>query len=152
VSQLSILPPKFPKFHGIAYDSGSVYVLRYNTGSLHRIDVAEDGAAGTVHDISLPAAFKGPDGLTALGDGRFLVVEGGGLNAGARGALLGVRLTGDEAAVDVITADLNIPTTAAIIGDTAYVVEGQLDHIFDQNSGPADPYRILAIKLPAAFR
>jgi len=138
--------------NGIAHDSGSVYVLRYNTGSMHRIDIAETGAAGTVHDISLPVPFEGPDGLTALGAGRFLVVEGGGLNAGARGALLGVRLTGDAATIDTIAADLNIPTTATIVGDTAYVVEGQLDHIFDPSSGRADPYRILSIKLPAAYR
>lgn len=92
-----------------------------------------------------------PDGLTALGDGLFLVVEGGGLSAGARGALLGVRLNGDAAMVATIAADLNIPTTVAVVGDTAFVVEGQLDHLFDPNAGPADPYRILAIELPTSY-
>lgn len=138
--------------NGIAYDAGAVYVLRYNTGSFHRIGVTVDGAADVVSEIDLPAPFRGPDGLTALGAGRFIVVEGGGLSAGARGALLGVRLNGDAVLVETITDDLNIPTTATVVGDTVFVVEGQLDHLFDPNAGPADPYRILAIELPASYR
>ena len=138
--------------NGIAYDAGSVFVVRYNTGSLHRIAVNADGSAGEVSEVPLPAPIKGPDGLVALGGGRFLVVEGGGLKAGARGALLGVRLTGGIATVKTIASDLNVPTTAVVVGHTAYVVEGQLDHLFDPSAGPADPYRILAIELPEAYR
>ncbi|MDP1737665.1 MAG: hypothetical protein Q8L23_09515 [Caulobacter sp.] len=138
--------------NGIAHDAGAVYVVRYNTGTLHRIEVAADGAAGAVSEIVLPAPLRGPDGLTALGDGRFLVVEGGGLNAGARGALTGIRLDGATATVETIAADLDVPTAAVVVGGTAYVVEGQLDHLFDPGAGPASPYRILAIDLPAAYR
>jgi sugar lactone lactonase YvrE len=138
--------------NGIAHDDGAVYALRYNAGTMHRIEVADDGSAGAVSEIALPAPFRGPDGLTALGDGRFLVVEGGGLNAGARGALTGVRLDGATATVETIAADLDVPTTAVVVGGTAYVVEGQLDHLFDPAAGPASPYRILAIDLPAAYR
>ncbi len=138
--------------NGIAYDEGSVYVLRYNTGSFHRIGVTADGAADAVSEIDLPAPLNGPDGLAALGDGRFLVVEGGGLSAGARGALLGVRLNDDAVMVETIANDLNIPTTATVVGDTVFVVEGQLDHLFDPNAGAADPYRILAIELPSSYR
>lgn len=138
--------------NGIAHDAGAVHVLRYNTGTLHRIEVDADGRAGAVSDIALPAPLRGPDGLTALGGGRFLVVEGGGLNAGARGALTGIRLHGETASVETIATDLDVPTTAAVVGGTAYVVEGQLDHLFDPSAGPAAPYRILAIDLPAAYR
>lgn len=138
--------------NGIAHDAGAVYVLRYNTGTMHRIEVAGDGTAGAVSEVALPAPLRGPDGLTALGDGRFLVVEGGGLSAGARGALTGVRLDGAAATVETIAADLDIPTTAVVIAGTAFVIEGQLDHLFDPGAGPASPYRILAIDLPAAYR
>jgi len=138
--------------NGIAYDAGAVFVLRYNTGTLHRVEVAADGAAGAVSEVALPAPLRPPDGLTALGGGRFLVVEGGGLHAGARGALTGVRLEGGAATVETIAADLDVPTTAVVVGGTAYVVEGQLDHLFDPSAGPASPYRILAIDLPAAYR
>lgn len=137
--------------NGIAYDAGAVHVLRYNAGTMHRIAV-EAGGAGALTDVALPWPLKGPDGLSALGGGRFLVVEGGGLHAGARGALTGIRLDGETASMETIATDLDVPTTAEVVGDRAYVVEGQLDHLFDPSAGPASPYRILAIDLPAAYR
>lgn len=138
--------------NGIAYDDSAVFVARYNTGTLHQINVDADGKAGTITDLEMSAEIHGADGLTALGDGRFLIVEGGGLSAGARGALWGATLTGGTVKLEAIAADLNVPTTATVVGKTAYVVEGQLDHLFDPEAGPADPYRILAIELPETFQ
>ncbi|MDF1802571.1 hypothetical protein [Thalassovita sp.] len=134
--------------NGIAYDDGAVYVVRYNTGTLHRIALDD----GTVSKVPLPRMVHGADGLNALGDGRFLIVEGGGLSAGARGSLLGITLAGDAAQMDVIAADLDVPTTATVVDGVAYVVEGQLDHLFDPAAGNANPYRILSIDLPAGYR
>ncbi|MEP1793050.1 hypothetical protein [Parasphingorhabdus sp.] len=138
--------------NGIAYDDGAVYVARYNSGTLHKIPVGAEGQAGPAKEIDLGRQVVGADGLTALGQGRFLLVEGGGLQKDARGALLGVTVTGNAGVLVNIAPELNVPTTATVIGDTAYVVEGQLDHLFDPNAGPADPYRILEIKLPEAFQ
>lgn len=138
--------------NGIAYDDGAIYVLRYQTGTLHRIAVKADGTAGEVADITLPKPATGADGLTALGSGRFLIVSGGGLTAGSRGALLGVKVKDEAATMDVIASDLNVPTTVAVKGKAAYVVEGQLDHLFDPAAGPADPYRILVLDLPQDYR
>lgn len=138
--------------NGIAYDDGAVYLARYNTGTLHTVHVGTGSSADVVEHIDLHTKIQGADGLTALGQGRFIVVEGGGLSAGARGALLGVTLENGIARVATIAENLNVPTTATIVGDTAYVVEGQLDHLFDETAGAADPYRILAIELPETFR
>lgn len=138
--------------NGIAYDDGAVFVARYNTGTLHRIDLGADGQAGAITDLKMSSEIHGADGLTALGGGRFLIVEGGGLSAGARGALWGVTVFDGQAKLNAIASDLNVPTTATVIDKTAYVVEGQLDHLFDPDAGVADPYRILAIDLPANFQ
>jgi len=139
--------------NGIAYDDGAVFVARYNTGTLHQIEVDSNANAGRVTDLKMPLDILGADGLTALGNGRFLLVEGGGLSAGARGALWGVNLTDGAVTLEKIAPDLNVPTTATVVGKTAYVVEGQLDHLFDaEAAGPVDPYRILAIELPTAFQ
>lgn len=138
--------------NGIAYDDGAIYVLRYQTGTLHRIAVKADGTAGEVADIALPQPATGADGLTALGSGRFLIVPGGGLTAGSRGALLGVKVKDEAATMDVIASDLNVPTTVAVKGKAAYVVEGQLDHLFDPATGSADRYRILVLDLPQDYR
>ena len=139
--------------NGIAVDDDAVWVLRYGAGELLRIPLGHDMAAGAAEVQPLARPIHGADGLNALGHGRFLVVEGGGLTAGARGNLLGVTLRPDgPAQVDVLAADLNVPTTAHVVGGTAFVVEGQLDHLFDPEAGPADPYRVLRIPLPAAYR
>ncbi len=139
--------------NGIAYDDGAVFVARYNTGTLHQIEVGEDGQSGAVTDLAMSKAVHGADGLNALGNGRFLLVEGGGLSGGVRGALWGVTVAYGAAQLDVIAPDLNVPTTATVIDGTAYVVEGQLDQLFDaENAGPLDPYRILKIELPEKFQ
>ena len=138
--------------NGIAYDDGAVFVARYNTGTLHHIEVNADGQAGIVTNLEMSQEIQGADGLTALGDGRFLIVEGGGLSAGARGALWGATLSDGAVQLEAIATNLNVPTTATVVGSTAYVVEGQLDHLFDPEAGPADPYRILAVELPETFQ
>lgn len=139
--------------NGITYDDGAVLVARYNTGTLHQIEIGSDGGAGQVTDLAMPREIHGADGLTALGNGRFLLVEGGGLHAGAHGALWGVKIADGAVSLDEIATDLNVPTTATVVGTTAYVVEGQLDHLFDaEAAGPADPYRILSIELPHTYQ
>ncbi|MEO3416285.1 hypothetical protein AAFO92_16665 [Roseovarius sp. CAU 1744] len=139
--------------NGIAYDNGAVFAARYNTGTLHQIEVGKDGQAGAITDLKMSVEIHGADGLTALGDRRFLIVEGGGLSAGARGALWGATVSDGKATLEAIAGDLNVPTTATVLGNTAYVVEGQLDHLFDaDNAGAADAYRILAIELPETFQ
>lgn len=141
-------------FNGIAHDGDAVYLLRYGSGELHRIALKPGGAAGGSNKIALPVAVPGADGLTALGNGRFLIVSGGGLTAGSRGALYGVTLTTDgKVSVDKLAGNLDVPTTVAVSGAVAYVVEGQLDHLFDaEAAGPAEAYRILAVELPEAYR
>lgn len=138
--------------NGIAADGKLVYVVRYNKGTLHAVPVLENGAAGKRIDVSLPRPLLAPDGLTALGQNRFLVVEGGGLKKGARGRLTAVTIKDNKAELHVIADDLKIPTTTAVRDGIAYLVEGQLDHLFDPEAGPADPYRVLRIALPAELR
>jgi sugar lactone lactonase YvrE len=138
--------------NGIAADGGLVYVVRYNKGTLHAIPVQSDGSAGPRKDIALARPLRAPDGLTRLSDGHFLVVEGGGLKAGARGDLTALKIQGDGAVLSPIAKDLKVPTTVAVRGGTAFVVEGQLDHLFDPSAGPASPYRILRVALPEDVR
>jgi len=139
--------------NGIAYDSQSqsVFVVRYNTGSFHRITIDQQGLAVSVNDISLSNPINGPDGLTALGGGRFLIVEGGGLNPGNTGNLLAVTVNGNAAVVDVLATNLNIPTTTAVHNGYAYVVEGQLDHLVNPDAGATDPYQIVPVRIPSIY-
>ena len=134
--------------NGIDVDGDAVYFVQYNAGDMFKAEVNADGTSGAVTQIHMERKLNFPDGLLALGDHEFLVVEGGGLQKGARGALTVINLEGDHANLHTITPDLNVPTTAAIHGQTLYVVEGQLDHLFDPEAGAPDTYRILEIALP----
>jgi hypothetical protein len=138
--------------NGIAYDDGNVYVAKYNAGTLHSIPVGADGTAGEATQITLPNAVHGADGLNALGGGRFLLVEGGGLTDGVRGSLIGLTLKDGVATLDTIAPDLNVPTTATVVDGVAYVVEGQLDNLFDPTAGEPDLFKILEIELPTAYK
>lgn len=138
--------------NGIAADGKTVYVVRYNKGTLHAIPVGADGTAGRRSDILLPRPLRAPDGLTRLSPGKFLVVEGGGLKAGSRGALTALTVKNGKAELKVLAEDLRVPTTVAVRDGTAFLVEGQLDHLFDPAAGPADHYRVLRIAMPEAWR
>lgn len=134
--------------NGIDVDGDAVYFVQYNAGDMFKADVNPDGSSGAITQIDLPRKLGFPDGLLALGDHAFLVVEGGGLHKGARGALSVINLDGTRGTLATVSTDLNVPTTAAIHGETLYVVEGQLDHLFDPEAGAPDTYRILEIALP----
>jgi hypothetical protein len=107
----------------------------FATIRVHCIAVNPNGSAGEIHEVVLNRKLKGPDGLVAVNETELIVVEGGGLSAGTRGALTRIRLEGDTGNADVITDNLRVPTTAALLNGTAYVVEGQLDHLFDPKAG-----------------
>lgn len=133
--------------NGIAATKNVVYVVRYNEGTLHGIELLRDGEAGELFEVSLPRPLQAPDGLKALPGRRLLVVEGGGLSAGDTGAVSILKLKRNRTAVRVVAAGLDIPTTAVVRHGFAYVVEGQLDHLFDPEAGTASPYRILKLPL-----
>ena len=79
------------------------------------------------------------------GTQELLVVEGGGLSAGSRGLLSKIKIQGTNGTVSTIADNLNVPTTASIRDGVAYVVEGQLDHLFDKSAGAPDPFQIVRI-------
>jgi sugar lactone lactonase YvrE len=114
--------------NGLAVADGALHAVKYNTGELFRIPIGEDGAAG---------APEVPDGLRAAGD-DLIVVEGVG------------RLTrvAPGGTVTTLAEGLAGPTSVAIAGPDAWVVEGQLGHLFDPDSGaPALPFQVVRVPL-----
>ncbi|HYD32545.1 MAG TPA: hypothetical protein VEB64_17010 [Azospirillaceae bacterium] len=130
--------------NGIAFDgAGTLYVVKYNTGDLLRVAVDASGRPGAVTPVALPRPLNGPDGLERLVSGQLVVVEGG------TGALTAISLDGDRAALRPLAGGMASPTTVAIHGSDAWVVEGQLDLLFDPkkiNAVP-DPFRLVRVPL-----
>ena len=75
--------------------------------------------------------------------GRFLMVEGG-------GTLDLVTVEGDAARIETLKDGLAGPVGVTQVGDTAWVAEGQLAHLFDpalKEQKPSLPFRIVAVPL-----
>lgn len=128
--------------NGIAFDGGSnLYTVKYNTGELFRIAIEADGSAGAVTPIAVDPPLVWADGLKALDDAALLVVE----NDAGRVSL--VDLSGDQGAKTVLANELAEPTTAAVLGDSAWVVEGQLSFWFGYPGEPELPFRVKRVFL-----
>src|SRR5580704_11522900 len=128
---------------GIAFGSdGNLYVTTYAAGELLRVEV-KDGRALRVTKLSGTRHLQFPDALRALGNHSFLLIEGS-------GTLDRVVIGGNAFAVTAIHDGFLTPTSAARIGTTAWVSEGQLSFFFDpskKNSSPSLPFRIYAVPL-----
>jgi sugar lactone lactonase YvrE len=136
-------PPDGGGLDGLAFGSdGNLYVNTFSKGDLFRIAV-KDGAAGTVTPLKTSRPLMFPDGMQALGNGTFLMAEGG-------GTLDLVTIEGDTAKIETLKDGLLGPVGVTKVGDTAWVAEGQLGHLFDpalKDKKPNLPFRIVAVPL-----
>lgn len=125
--------------NGIAWGGGTaLYVVGFHghisdddprqldPSHLYRVPIQADGAAG-------PAEIVGDvpfgDGLEWLEGTTFLVNE-------QSSTLSRLDIDGGVALTPLQTG-MDFSTTTAIVGDQAWVVEGQLDHFLDPKLGPA---------------
>ena len=149
--------PNEPPFgaNGIVATRRAIFTVNFNTGTLIRIPVRRRGRAGVAKAISLfdrdghPTRIMGPDGLTVSGFGELLVVENGVFGGPNRLTRIELEFKrGDfRGYLYPLATGLNIPTTVAIAGDVAWVVEGQLDHFLGLDPSPPDPFQLVGVEL-----
>ena len=107
---------------GIAFGKdGNLYVNTFIGGELFQVGV-KDGMPGKLTKLKTSRPLKNPDGIRPLGDG-FVMVEG-------EGSLDLVTISGDTATIETMER-FKGPTGVTIVGDMAWVAEGQLEYIFD---------------------
>jgi sugar lactone lactonase YvrE len=128
--------------NGIAFDGeSSIYTAKYNTGELFRIAIEADGSAGAITPIAVDPPLAWADGLKVLDADTLLVVE----NDAGRVSM--VTLNGDQGTRTVLANKLAEPTTSAVRGDSAWVVEGQLSYYFGFPGEPTLPFRVKRVFL-----
>jgi sugar lactone lactonase YvrE len=114
--------PKGGVLDGIAVLGSRVLVNTLGTSKLFGVTIKPDGSAGAVVEIKLDRPIERPDGMRRFGREGLLIVEGG-----AGGRLSRVQLHGDEATVTTVKQGYpDGPVAVTVVGDTAYVLEGQL--------------------------
>ncbi|WP_394850991.1 hypothetical protein LZC95_26730 [Pendulispora brunnea] len=129
--------------NGLAYLQGNVYAVHTQHNELFRIPLTPQGTAGESVAVSLDRPLTRPDGIEIAADGSLLIVESG------ANRLVRAELQGDRGAISVLATGFEGPTTFALFADSAWVVEGQLDHLADQK--PRLPFRIVRQVLDGAL-
>jgi sugar lactone lactonase YvrE len=135
---------KGAQLDGIAFGTdGNIYVDTFQGGRFFRVKMTPDGASGGVTELRPTRTLDHPDGLRPWGDGSFMMAEGG-------GRLDRVTIQGDQVKIDVLKDGLKGPVGAARVGRTAYVVEGQLSHLFDPDlrGQQSLPFKAIAVPWP----
>jgi hypothetical protein len=120
---------------------GNIYVNTFSKGEFFRIEMHE-GRPGKVMKLAPSRSLKFPDGLRPLSGETFLMAEGS-------GTLDRVSIEGDKVAIETLRDGLAGPTAVAKVGQTAWVAEGQLSHLFDPaaNGPPRLPFRIIGVPI-----
>jgi hypothetical protein len=112
---------------------------------LTRVEMSQGGKAGRITQLKTTQGFEHPDEMRAHGKNGLLVVEGA--NAGRFDM---VELNGDNAEVKMVKSGFKQPVSVWQIGNTAWVLEGQLATLFDppEKRGKPGPFRAYAVELP----
>ena len=124
---------------GIAFGGdGNLYVNTVTSGEFFRITL-NGGAAETVTRLTTSHPLKMADGMRPMGGNSFAMIEG-------VGRLDRVTVEGDKATVETLRDGLNGPTAVALVGDTAWVSEGQLAALFGKKK-PKLPFNLVPTTL-----
>ena len=130
--------------NGIAIDeaAGAVYSARLDSGSLFRVELMSDGAAGTVEEIDLTGgdlAFA--DGITLEATNTLLVIQND------SGEVDRVTVSGSSGTVASVATGLEEPATAIIVGDHLLVTYTQFSQLFGGTLMPALPFCVGRVPL-----
>jgi sugar lactone lactonase YvrE len=146
-SELSLFAgsPELVGIDGIAFaDDGAIYINNVRQQLFQRVERKADGSFDRLTTLSTSSPLNGPDGLRSLGGNRFIQGEG----PGGRVAL--VEVNGDRATVTPVATGLDGPVGVAVVGRTAYAVEGKIGYLIDPalRERSPDPFVIRAFPLP----
>ncbi len=133
--------------NGIDWDSeSSLFVSRTDNDGIYRVSINEDGSAGEVERIIVEGNLSnmGYDGIAALGPDTILVSEYG------TNRLTMISVNGSTGTKQVIDDELDFPTNVVVVGDGAWVVESQIDHMLyaDTAGQPEEPFTLRYVGLP----
>lgn len=129
--------------NGIALNpQGGLYVVKYDTGDLFSIPILADGSAGAPVKIPVTPALAFPDGLEVVDANTLVVVEHD------TNQVVKVKLANGAGTKEVFSNTLVLPTNAVIQGDSAWVLESQLDYLFGAPGGPSLPFKVYRLALP----
>ena len=136
--------PRGGVLDGIAVLGNRVVVNVLLASKLFSVPIAKGGTAGTVTEIKLDGSITRPDGMRSFGKKSLLIAE-----AGNGGRLSRVDLTDDSGKVTLVKDGFpGGPVSVAVVGTTAYVLEGQLAVMMGRGDPNAKPTPFHAVAVP----
>lgn len=140
------LGPRGGVLDGIAVLGDEVFVNTLATGKFFSIAIGKNGAAGAVTELTLDRAVERPDGMRSHGKNELLVTESGG-----NGKVSVITLNGHSGKVTTLREGLaGGPVSVTEVGNTLYVLEGQLAFRRPEVTAQPGPFKATAIEWPAS--
>ena len=125
--------------NGITFIDNHIYTVKMNSGELFKIDVGDNGKPLNFIKIDLPRPLNAPDGIKAINKNNLLVVEN-------KGSLTNINLS-DPITLKILKDNLDTPTTVAMRGKIAWVLQAQFAHLFgDEKDIPPGPFEIIGVQ------
>jgi len=137
--------PKKVFIDGIAMVDGRVLVNGLAANALYAVSIGADGAAGATVTLKLSRDIHWPDGMRAFGEHGLLLVESGAQR------LSRVDLQGDTATLTTLREGFTGgPVAVTVVGSQAWVLEGQLQGLFESvdKRKPLTPFKAIGVDLP----
>ena len=133
--------------NGIEWDgNSSIYVSRTDNDGFYRVSIGNDGSAGAVQQIAIKdtSTNMGYDGIAALDSETFLLTEY------MTKRLVRINVTGNNGTKQIVSTGLDFPTNVAVVGDGAWVVESQINHmLYPDTAGPSQvPFQLRHVSIP----
>jgi hypothetical protein len=130
---------------GIAFSGDwTLYANNVQTQKIYRIAVNADDTMGALTELTLSHELGGPDGMRLIEGNRFIQAEG------TIGRLSVVTIEGDSATLTVIDDALESSPGATMVGNTAYVLESNIQYLLNPDLRGQEPpaFMVLARPLP----
>ncbi len=131
---------------GIAVLGDTLLVNALRTNKIFSVAIGTDGKPGKVNEVKLDSAVEGPDGMRSFGANALLVAEGGGDGRLSKVVLNGAKTEGKRTVLKSGFPDG--PVAVTVVGENAYVLEGQLAALFappGSPPAPVKPYKATAV-------
>ena len=136
--------------NGITFIDNKIYTVKMNSGELFKIEVADNGKPINYTRIDLPRPLNAPDGIEAIDKNNLLVVENR-AEGTWKGSLTQISLS-NPIKLKILRDDLDTPTTVAIKGKTAWVLQAQFSHLFgDEKNVPPSAFEIIGVQYKSSI-
>ena len=142
--------PRFDFVNGVIAQGDAVFVTSTENGGLYRVGIGPAGQAGEIVHLAAPRALGRPDGMRALGPGRFLIAEivSNQAATGPVGRATLATVKGDRVDYRILESGLDAPCALTVDGRYVLVIEAKKQYHRDPSLIGKDPGPIRAHFVP----